>query len=421
MGGSAVNVYKLDKNSLLYRMLNCEGHSSPAEYLKNVGYLMAIGKNPSDAVSWIEFIIETTCDNYGDPTSKARYCHIDQKQLENAFRYLTGVEACGKTLWNILSKKMGYTPHPLAKLEQVGKPSPQKEQQLKHIVFKLRSALRSGKILVLSIDTKAAVTLGRVRNDNGVVMCAPGTVYPVDMHNFPFKLAEVQPNGSPLLGEEAFEERKDEPAVLRPVGALCLNDMSGSVALVIGKDTAESVRNMLFATITKKVAEMKEKGITIESVLILADGGGSNNATSVTWLSEMKKLANSIRMPIDFCHYPTGCSKRNPVEHFLWGAISTHWRGHPLLTIELVAQYITEAGLCNENLSGIDCWVDPIHYKTNAAKKAAGVHVPTRKELDLDPTRIIYEFKKDEDGDMYKLNYTIVPTELKSVSESNAA
>ena len=33
-------------------------------------------------------------------------------------------------------------------------------------------------------------------------------------------------------------------------------------------------------------------------------------------------------------HYPTGCSKWNPIEHRLFGPISSNWAGQPLRTVE---------------------------------------------------------------------------------------
>ena len=36
------------------------------------------------------------------------------------------------------------------------------------------------------------------------------------------------------------------------------------------------------------------------------------------------------------CHYPTGCSKWNPVEHRLFGPISTNWAGVPLQSPEVL-------------------------------------------------------------------------------------
>ncbi len=40
------------------------------------------------------------------------------------------------------------------------------------------------------------------------------------------------------------------------------------------------------------------------------------------------------------CHYPTGASKWNPVEHRLFGPVSINWAGKPLRTFEAMLSYI---------------------------------------------------------------------------------
>ena len=49
------------------------------------------------------------------------------------------------------------------------------------------------------------------------------------------------------------------------------------------------------------------------------------------------------------CHYPSGASKWNPIEHRLFGEISKNWAGKPLDSYETMLKYIrttkTETGL----------------------------------------------------------------------------
>jgi hypothetical protein len=40
------------------------------------------------------------------------------------------------------------------------------------------------------------------------------------------------------------------------------------------------------------------------------------------------------------CHYPTGASKWNPIEHKLFNQISLNWAGKPLRTYEIMLGYI---------------------------------------------------------------------------------
>ena len=42
------------------------------------------------------------------------------------------------------------------------------------------------------------------------------------------------------------------------------------------------------------------------------------------------------------CHYPTGASKWNPIEHRLFSEISKNWAGKPLRTFATVINYIQD-------------------------------------------------------------------------------
>lgn len=87
-----------------------------------------------------------------------------------------------------------------------------------------------------------------------------------------------------------------------------------------------------------------------DKLLILADAGGSNNCRSRLFKHAVQKnLADRFGIEITLCHYPTGASKWNPVEHRLFGPISCHWAGVPLRSLDLMLECIrdtsTEGGL----------------------------------------------------------------------------
>ena len=85
-------------------------------------------------------------------------------------------------------------------------------------------------------------------------------------------------------------------------------------------------------------------------LLILADAGGSNGCRPHLWKQQIQEqLADRLGLQVTVCHYPTGTSKWNPVEHRLFAPISVNWAGKPLRTFELMLSYIrgtvTETGL----------------------------------------------------------------------------
>ena len=61
------------------------------------------------------------------------------------------------------------------------------------------------------------------------------------------------------------------------------------------------------------------------------------------------QLSDQLGLTVTVCHYPTGCSKWNPIEHRLFSHISLNWAGEPLRTWEGMLAHIrgtkTSSGL----------------------------------------------------------------------------
>lgn len=80
---------------------------------------------------------------------------------------------------------------------------------------------------------------------------------------------------------------------------------------------------------------------TAARLLILADSGGSNGCRVRAWKQQLQvKLCDEFGLAVTVCHYPTGCSKYNPVEYRLFSQISINWEGKPLRSLELMLGYI---------------------------------------------------------------------------------
>jgi hypothetical protein len=85
-------------------------------------------------------------------------------------------------------------------------------------------------------------------------------------------------------------------------------------------------------------------------ILILADNGGSNSPSNAAWRYHLwDALCRRCGLKVTVCHYPTGASKWNPIEHRLFSEISKNWAGVPLTDIETAIKYIrktkTKTGL----------------------------------------------------------------------------
>ena len=64
-----------------------------------------------------------------------------------------------------------------------------------------------------------------------------------------------------------------------------------------------------------------------KSILILADGGGSNSSRSRVFREQLQELSDRIGVEIRVAHYPPYTSKWNPTEHRLFCHISRAWSG----------------------------------------------------------------------------------------------
>jgi hypothetical protein len=87
-----------------------------------------------------------------------------------------------------------------------------------------------------------------------------------------------------------------------------------------------------------------------KGILVLADCGGSNASNSRLFKYYVQhNFCNRFNISVTVCHYPTGSSKWNPIEHRLFSAISQNWAGTPLISYDLAKEHIgntrTESGL----------------------------------------------------------------------------
>jgi hypothetical protein len=130
------------------------------------------------------------------------------------------------------------------------------------------------------------------------------------------------------------------------------------------------------------------------SLLITADGGGSNGSRVRLWKIELQKLADELGVPITVCHLPPGTSKWNKIEHRLFSFITGNWRGKPLVShqviVQLIAATTTKTGL------KVRCELDQNTYP-------AGIKVSDAEMGDLNLTR------HDFHGEW---NYTVSPKAL---------
>jgi len=74
------------------------------------------------------------------------------------------------------------------------------------------------------------------------------------------------------------------------------------------------------------------------SILLLCDAGGSNNCRHYIFKEDLLRLANAIEVPIRVAHYPSHCSKYNPIEHRLFPHVTRAWSGVIFRSLEIVTE-----------------------------------------------------------------------------------
>ena len=115
-------------------------------------------------------------------------------------------------------------------------------------------------------------------------------------------------------------------------------------------------------------------------LLILADGGGSNGYRPRLWkMALQESLADAFGIDVMVCHYPTGASKWNPIEHRLFSYISINWAAQPLHSFDLMLNFIrdttTTAGL------EVEAYFCDQEYRTGikvSKHKMAALHLQRR-------------------------------------------
>jgi hypothetical protein len=74
------------------------------------------------------------------------------------------------------------------------------------------------------------------------------------------------------------------------------------------------------------------------SLLILCDGGGSNNSRHYLFKQDLQALADELGLDIRIAHYPPYCSKYNPIEHRMFPHVTRACQGVVFESIELVKE-----------------------------------------------------------------------------------
>jgi len=256
----------------------------------------------------LEGLVEPSAS--GDPQSALRWTSKGIRKLAAELRAM-GHEV-GRSLVGDLLHEAGYSLQGNRKAKE-GSSHPDRDAQFRVINRRVKSRQRQ-KQPVISVDAKKKELVGDFKN-GGREWRPKGLPERVRVHDF-----MIEENGK-----------------ASPYGVYDLTRNAGWVSVGIDHDTAafavHSIRR--WWRVMGRSAYPKAT-----SLLITADGGGSNGSRSRLWKWELQQMANATGLTITVLHFPPGTSKWNKIEHRMFSYITMNWRGHPLTSLAVIVNLI---------------------------------------------------------------------------------
>ncbi len=245
----------------------------------------------------------------GDPMTRRKWVRSSLRHLSGLLR--RQVVAVSRGTVGRLLKGLGFSLRANEK-RLTGPPHPDRNRQFGYINRLKRRFLRAG-LPVISVDAKKKELIGDFKNAGRAWRRQPDAV---NAHDF----------------------RQDATARAAPYGLYDLTHNQGHVTVGTSADTAEFAVDAI-AGWWEEYGSKAFPGAG--QILILADAGGSNGCRTRLWKLRLQEhLVDRLGLCVTVCHYPSGASKWNPVEHRLFGPISVNWAGQPLRCLGTMLGYI---------------------------------------------------------------------------------
>ena len=144
-----------------------------------------------------------------------------------------------------------------------------------------------------------------------------------------------------------------------PHGIYDLADNFGYLTLGSSKDTSAFVCDNLDYFWQQ---DLQWKYPDADWLLLLCDGGGSNNCRHFIVKQDFYKLAQRLNINLVVAHYPPYCSKHNPIEHKLFCHLHRAWQGTIFTNIQLVKELAEWT--CTKTGLGLKARVNNKDYQT---------------------------------------------------------
>ena len=320
--------------------LRAAGQLAPGRVRQPGGGRRPLSETDTSLLDDLRSLVEP--ETRGDPQSPLLWTCKCLRKLSRSLRDMG--HKVGRTLVGELLHKLDYRLQANRKTRE-GSCHPDRNAQFQYIIDRVKEALAAGEPAI-SVDTKKKELVGDFKNGG----------------------REWRPKGSP---EEVRVHDFVIPELVRavPYGVYDIAGNAGWVSVGIDHDTAAFAVNAIRSWWRLMG---RERYPNARSLLITADGGGSNGSRVRLWKIELQKLADELGVPITVCHLPPGTSKWNKIEHRLFSFITGNWRGKPLVShqviVQLIAATTTKTGL------KVRCELDQNNYPAGIKVSNAEMH-----------------------------------------------
>ena len=266
----------------------------------------------------------------GDPMTERKWVRRSLRHLSDELKK-QGLGVCPNTAARLLRK--GKFSLKSNRKGQTGPPHPDRNLQFENIQQK-RGQFTAAGLPVVSVDAKKKELVGNFKNSGVAWRQKPEAVNTYDFIH-------------------------DAQCRATPYAIYDVNRNRGAVAVGTSADTArfavDGIQHWWCGAGRRAYPQAKQ-------MLILADGGGSNGHRSRLFKASLQQFADACGVALTVCHYPTGASKWNPVEHRLFSQISINWAAQPLRTLETMLACIR--GTTTRTGLRVSAWLNDKIYPT---------------------------------------------------------
>lgn len=264
------------------------------------------------------FVTVVAWSTAGDPCDDhALWTHLTREEMAMALEdHGYGVSV---TVVDRLLDEHGMSQRKAVKSKAMGE-TPDRDAQFQYIA-KLRQQFEEAGNPILSIDTKKREVLGDFARPGRTWCAKPLRAWD---HDYP----------------------SHATGVLIPQGILDLVRNEGYLTLGVSHATSDFAGDCLWNWWTRFGRRFYPYS---DELLLLCDSGGSNGCRLWRFKEVLQLVSDRTGLIIRVAHYPSYCSKYNPIDHRLFPHVTRCWKGvllrDPEYCRDLLPSVLTDAGL----------------------------------------------------------------------------